>query len=73
MLRKTLSKSHVAVLRRGLDGAFSLRDLDQHERRAFAALCKTGWMKDGCAVGMLAPGKYAASKALVEAAAALNV
>lgn len=68
MLRRKLSKSHLACLRRGLDGAFSLRDLNQHERRAFGALCKSGWMLNGCAVGMLAPGKYAATRAILEAA-----
>jgi hypothetical protein len=65
---RKLSRSAIAVLRRGLDGAFSLRDLDGQQRRAFKKLCKSGWMLDGCAVGMLKPGNYAATRALLEAA-----
>lgn len=67
-MSRKYSKSHLSVLRKGLDGSFSLRELDPHERRAFRALCKSGWMHNGCAIGMLAPGKHAATRAILEAA-----
>ena len=67
MRRRPLTPAALALLAKGLEGAFLLRSLTGLERRTLDALCRMGWMERGVLTAWLPGGNSAAVRALVEA------